>query len=173
MSKASCQARACVPSGRADLVDEPHRHGLLCWIQPAQEPHLASLLLSDQADHLCAAVASVKGTDFGTGLSEHGVVGGNLQATSPLSQCPAPPAGHTLHGPAIRRLTPWRHRTWPPELDTSHTHEAAPQVLSDLLPELDGSDQLLACGTVATAQHCAIWPLVPGVPRQAWQARTA
>ena len=59
------------------LIDEAPLQRGRCVVHAAREPHLTRPLLANQARHLGAPVASIKGANFGARLSKHRVVGSN------------------------------------------------------------------------------------------------
>lgn len=65
------------PFERHDGIDESETKSFRGIIDPTEKPNLAGFFLADDAGKVAGPVTSIEGTDFGAGLSEFGIVGGD------------------------------------------------------------------------------------------------
>ena len=71
-----------------DFVDESHFLGF-GGVVLRQIPNFAGFLLSDDAGEVAGAKAAVEAPDFGAGLPEDGVVGGDAEVADDVEDVPA------------------------------------------------------------------------------------
>ena len=81
-----------------DGVDEAHVEGFLGVVLATKEPDFASFLLADDAGEVAGAEAAIEGADFGSGLAEAGVVGGDGEVADDVKDVTASDGVSGDHG---------------------------------------------------------------------------
>lgn len=81
-----------------DGVDEAHVEGFLGVVLTAEEPDFARFFLADDAGEVAGAKAAVEGADFGAGLAEAGIVGGDGEVADDMEDVTAPDGVAGDHG---------------------------------------------------------------------------
>lgn len=87
------------PFERHDGIDESETKSFRGIIDPAEKPNLSRLFLADDAGEVAGPVTSIEGTDFGAGLSEFGIVGGDGEIAEDVQDMASAdsPAGNHCH----------------------------------------------------------------------------